>query len=90
MVALQITMAEALLEHFSRHRQNPLAQSLSKLLEKDPIVRSMGQEWLNIMQRSVNKVCEIQVEARMQAIEVVEGVVHLYSYFNCNQPRRVN
>src|SRR4030042_1868252 len=55
MVTLQITMAEALLEHVSRHRQGPLAQRFSKLLEEDPIVRSMGQEWLNITQRSVNK-----------------------------------
>ena len=77
MVTLQITVAAALLEHFSRHRQNPLAQRFSELLEKIPIIRPMGQERLNIAQRLVDKVGEIQVEARVRTIEIVEGVVHL-------------
>ena len=77
MVALQFTMAEAQLEHFSGDRLNPLAQCFGKLLEIIPITRLMGQERLNITQGLVDKVLDIQVKARVWAIEVFEGIVHL-------------
>ena len=75
-VTLQVTMTGALLEHFSGHRQNTLAKCFGKVLEEIPIIRAVGEERLNVVERLIDKVSEIQAKAWVWAGEIIEGVVH--------------
>ncbi len=75
-VALKIAMADALLKPAGRQPQKPFAQGLGKALDVGPIVGAMGQERLDEVQRPVNEMGDVQVEAGMRAAEIVEGVVH--------------
>ena len=66
-VALKIAMAEALLKFAGRQPQQPFTQGLGKLLQVRPIVRAVGQERFNVVQRLVDEMCDIQVETRVRA-----------------------
>src|SRR4030042_969398 len=85
-VTLQVTMTGALLEHFSGHRQNTLAKCFGIVLEEIPIIRAVGEKRLNVEERLIDKVSEVQATSWVWAGEIIEGVVHVgdsLSIFPC-------